>query len=217
MRCADVLHELAVPTGAVERNLVSDHLAHCPSCARWAERNTRLDQIWEATRAPELSSAAWDRIWANVSPALDAPVGTAPALGPVSPAPVIVISHPWRRTAVAVFVLAQAAAILAGVGLAWYQAQAPSSAPVRLSPQPLASVAAPGGTNAVSAPEPDPDSDSAATDALEEMVFNLPASGTSVISFDDKTLRNLALNENPNEVDPLFNGFNDLESQAGLQ
>ncbi len=217
MRCADVLHELAVPTGAVERNLVSDHLAHCPSCARWAERNARLDQIWEATRAPRTVVGRLGSDLGQRLPGARSPAGTALPSAPVSPAPVIVISHPWRRTAVAVFVLAQAARDPGRVGLAWYQAQAPSSARsvCRLNPwrrlrlrgfptrcrlqNPTLTLARPPPTRS------------------EEMVFNLPASGTSVISFDDKTLRNLALNENPNEVDPLFNGFNDLESQAGLQ
>ncbi|AGA24772.1 hypothetical protein [Singulisphaera acidiphila] len=192
MRCADVIHELAVPTGNFERAILVEHLDHCPSCARWAERNARLDQVWAATRAPELSAAAWDRIWANVSESLDQPQVMAPA--PFAP---VILPRPlWRRSAVAVFVLAQAAAILAGLGLAWHQA--PSSSPAHPQPRPMAVATAP----AVE---------------LSDMVFNLSSTGTSVISFDDKTLRNLALNENPYEVDPLFNGFNDLESQAGLQ
>jgi hypothetical protein len=197
MRCEDVIHELAAPTGDLERALLSDHLGNCPSCARWAERNARLDQIWDATRAPELSAAAWDRIWANVSKSLDQPVVTVPA--PSAP----VLPRPWRRSTVAVFALAQAAAILAGLGLAWHQA--PSSPPPRPQAPSMAIATAP--------VVPDPD----LVAAGEISVFNLPATGTSVISLDDKTLRNLALNENPNEVDPLFNGFNDLESQAGLQ
>lgn len=199
MRCADVIHELAAPTGNLERAILAEHLDHCSSCARWAERNVRLDQVWAATRAPELSAAAWDRIWANVSASLDQPQVTAPA--PFAP---VILPRPlWRRSAVAVFVLAQAAAILVGLGLAWHQA--PSSSPAHPQPRSMAAATAP-------APAPN-----LAVAELSDMVFNLPATGTSVISFDDKTLRNLALNENPYEVDPLFNGFNDLESQAGLQ
>ncbi|WP_406697965.1 hypothetical protein V5E97_03830 [Singulisphaera sp. Ch08] len=199
MRCVDVIHELATPTGALERAVLTDHLDHCPTCARWAERNVRLDRLWDATRPPDLSSAAWDRIWANVSETLDQPRVTVPAHS--APTPALVMSRSWRRSAVAVFALAQAAAILAGLGLAWNQAPVPTrpqprSIPVATTPAPLDLVAAA---------------------EVSELVFNLPATGTSVISFDDKTIRHLALNENPNEVDPLFNGFNDLESQAGLQ
>jgi len=200
MRCVDVIHELAAPTGDLERALLSDHLDNCPSCARWAERNVRLDQVWDATRAPELSAAAWDRIWANVSKSLDQPVVTVPA--PSAP----VIPRPWRRSAVAVFALAQAAAILAGLGLAWHQT--PSSLPTRPQPRSMAIATTP--VAPAAAPAPD-------LGAAVDIVFNLPSTGTSVISLDDKTLRNLALNENPNEVDPWFTGFNDLESQAGLQ
>jgi len=121
MRCGNVIRELSAPTGEPRAALLADHLAHCPSCARWAERNARLDQIWEATRPPELSAAAWDRLWADVSESLDrSRVTVAPA-----PAPALVlapaVARPWRRSAVAVFALAQAAAILVGFGLAWRQ------------------------------------------------------------------------------------------------
>jgi len=117
MRCGNVIRELSAPTGEPQAALLADHLAHCSSCARWAERNARLDQIWEATRPPELSAAAWDRLWANVSESLDpsrVTIPSAPALAPVG-------SRPWRRSAVAVFALAQAAAILVCFGLAWRQ------------------------------------------------------------------------------------------------
>ncbi|SIO40651.1 hypothetical protein SAMN05444166_4444 [Singulisphaera sp. GP187] len=211
MRCADVIHELAAPTGGLEQAVLSEHLENCPSCARWVERNARLGQIWDATRAPELSAVAWDRIWANVSESLDQPRVTVPA--PSAP----VIFRSWRRSAVVVFALAQAAAILAGLGLAWHHAPSPLRSPTPSQPRSVA--VAPTPVVPVSVPAPDPGTDPALVAALDvsDMVFNLPSTGTSVISLDDKTLRNLALNGNPYEVDPLFNGFNDLESQAGLQ
>jgi len=106
MRCSDVTRELSAPTGAFDPGTLAGHLASCPRCASWADRNAQLDRIWEATRPAELSDAAWDRIWAKASAALDRPAA------PARPAPVVL--RPWRRRAMTAFVLAEAAAILLG-------------------------------------------------------------------------------------------------------
>src|SRR4051812_39487671 len=114
MRCDDVIRELSAPTGDVAPDALAGHLAGCPGCASWSERSARLDQLWEATRPLEPSAVAWDRIWANVSEAIDRrSEGTA--------APAAARSRPWagrwHRSGVAAFAVAQAAVILIGFAL----------------------------------------------------------------------------------------------------
>jgi hypothetical protein len=104
MRCDDVIRELSVPTGAVDHTTLAEHVSGCARCAAWAEGGAKLERLWEATRPPELSDAAWGRIWENVSASIDRPK---------EPEPKVVA--PSRRAAFAVFALAQAAAILAMV------------------------------------------------------------------------------------------------------
>jgi hypothetical protein len=146
MRCDEVVRELAAPTANRDREAMAEHLSSCSSCAEWARRAEQLDRLWEATRPAELSPEVWDAVWAQIAPSLpcpatarheDAPMAGAtpsrngsgprifahPAPAPASaPAPVGTRSRgrPWRLvSAVALVGLAQAAAILVALGLAW--------------------------------------------------------------------------------------------------
>jgi hypothetical protein len=144
MRCDEVVRELAAPTENRDREAMAEHLSACSSCAEWARRAEDLDRLWGATRPAEPSPETWDAVWAQIAPSLpypatarheDAPRGGAtpsrngsgprifahPALEP-APAPVGTRSRgrPWRLvSAVALVGLAQAAAILVALGLAW--------------------------------------------------------------------------------------------------
>jgi len=203
MRCQEVIHHLSIqPVGAPPSALLNEHLAGCASCTAWAERNARLDRLWETTRGPELSAAAWDRIWSNVSESLE----PAPAPTLVSAPPLVVSSRSWRRPAMAIFALAQAAALLLAFGLAWRQS--PSS-PRPASPVPAANV--PTATVAEAAP-------TAAPEANEIPAFDISPDQLTLISLDDKTVHDLPKDESPNEVSlfslPMFNA---MESLASLQ
>jgi len=195
MRCGNVIRELSAPTGEPRSAILVDHLARCSSCARWAERNARLDEIWDATRPPELSAAAWDRLWANVSESLDRPQGAS------SPAPVTVpgspMGRPWHRSAMAAFALAQAAAILACFGLAWHHA------PTRGPSRPVSVASTPG----AGSPVP----------VVDLPAFEVSQDQFALISLDHGSIRNLERVESPNGIDPLFYGFNAIEAQAELQ
>ncbi len=70
-----------------------------------SDRDAALSQLWDATRPVEPDDAAWDAIWARVRERIDPPTD----------APLKLPARPWRRTAVAVFLVAQAAALLAAV------------------------------------------------------------------------------------------------------
>jgi hypothetical protein len=117
MHCADVIEELAVSTEPASAAL-AEHLARCPDCATWFERNARLSQLWEATRPQEPTPAAWAVVWADLAQKLATP-----------PAPVLPLApmRPWQRWAAATFGIAQAAALLAGA--VWLGSQ-PSPTPV---------------------------------------------------------------------------------------
>ena len=86
------------------------HRAACPECAA-------LARIWEATRPIEPSAPAWDDVWAGVTSRLDAqpqdviPFATA-------------ARSPFRLRLIR---LAQAAAVLAAVGLGWTQFGGPTA------------------------------------------------------------------------------------------
>lgn len=112
MRCVDVIRELSTPTGDPESAPLAEHLDRCPQCAAWARRDARLGRLWEATRPPELSEFAWERIWANISDKLDRPTAPIPAPRPSSP-------RNWRRLAIPALIIAQAAAVLISVTLLW--------------------------------------------------------------------------------------------------
>ncbi len=134
MHCDEVVRELATPTAAWDRAAMAEHLAACPDCAGWARRAEHLDQLWDATRPAEPSPEAWDSVWASITQALPgaaepAAAGVQPSRngsGPrivAPPAPAPVASRPRgysrRIAAIALVGLAQAAAILVALGLAW--------------------------------------------------------------------------------------------------
>ncbi len=140
MRCEEVERELAAPTPGCDRAAMADHLAVCPSCAAWAQDAERLDRLWEATRPAEPSPEAWDAVWSGISAALDRrslaavpPPLSQPALGLAEPGGIREHTWPRPRTAgrrwgvgaMALIGLAQAAAILIAIGLAWQPAPRP--------------------------------------------------------------------------------------------
>lgn len=71
MRCVDVTEKLSNWSGPCDDPAVTDHLARCPRCAAWAERDARLGRLWEATRPAEPSADEWDGVWGRISDALD--------------------------------------------------------------------------------------------------------------------------------------------------
>jgi hypothetical protein len=143
MRCDEVIRELAAPTDDRESAALAAHLGGCPSCSEWARQAARLDRLWDATRPPDPSPEAWASVWANVARSLPSAAaddeaqavrarpsrnGTASKIvaHPAPPTPAANPPRTWRMGAIALMVLAQAAAILVALGLAW---RGPSSGP----------------------------------------------------------------------------------------
>jgi len=194
MRCVDVIRELAVPTDHLRASGVEEHLARCPRCAAWAEGNARLDRVWDATRPPALAPAEIERLWANVSAALDRRESAVPALklapAPTSdPSPVLPPSRPWRRVALRGFACAQAAVLLIGCALVLKyhgDPQRPATESEIAVASPLASV-------------------------------SIDQQQTVVISFGQGVKVRDDLANNDNGVDPLYSMFNAVEALAALQ
>ena len=67
MRCDELIQEIATPNGRLTRSDMAQHLADCPSCAKWSDSATRLDQVWAATRPLEPSNEAFDSLWSSLS------------------------------------------------------------------------------------------------------------------------------------------------------
>ncbi len=138
MRCEEVERELAAPSPGRDRGVMADHLAACPACSAWARDADRLDRLWEATRPAEPSAEAWDAVWSGISAALDGPSAAVagpqavPAFAePGDRADTRPRSRParrWRLGAIALVGLAQAAAILIAIGLAWQPTPRPDDA-----------------------------------------------------------------------------------------
>jgi len=154
MRCVEALEELAAPRGR-DSTALAAHLAHCPRCAAHARQGTQFDRLWEATRPEEPTPETWATVWAQVTQTLD----TAPILRfrpSDAPRP-----HPWRRRAVAMFGIAQAAALLVG---AWLVTRPDPGRPTRARTQTQAGLALKPATNepkakgeeTVARPDPDP-------------------------------------------------------------
>jgi hypothetical protein len=117
MRCVDVIEKLAVLTGPPSAEL-AEHMARCPHCAAWAERDARLGQYWEATRPEEPGAAVWASVWAKVTQALEGTPVAPLTLAVSSPRPDLsAVARPWQRWAWASFGIAQAAVLLVGAWL----------------------------------------------------------------------------------------------------
>ena len=114
MRCPEVIHELAVPTDDRDSRALQAHLAECPSCSLWAERDAQLSHLWEATRPNAPSQATWGSLWSRVSDSLEHPALTGPATIHARGA-----SRARKLARFGLVVLAQAAAVLVTVGVMW--------------------------------------------------------------------------------------------------
>lgn len=189
MHCDDVIRELSAPTGALAPEALADHLAGCPGCASWSRRDARLDRLWEATRPPEPSAVAWDRMWANVSEALDRRAAARPVSVPApAPAPaMVVVRGRWHRSGLVAFAVAQAAVILIGFGLV-------------LGMRPAAD-----GRRPTIAEPPAP----LVFDQGQVPLISLDGQGVHV--------RDLARNDNPDAIDPYYSMFNQVESLVVVQ
>lgn len=196
MRCSDVTRELSAPTGSVNPAALEAHLAGCVRCASWAEQSTALDRVWESTRPAELSDAAWERIWSEVSPALE-PWPSARPDTSASPSP-------RPRSAVMAFVVAEAAAIFLGfTALMWTAGR----------PAPLAGPAAP----AVAQGEPRTNENAVASLTVR-VDYEFGEDEVPLISLDNHSVRDVVQNENPYAIDPFgLPVFNNFESLASLQ
>jgi hypothetical protein len=126
MRCEQVIRELAAPSDDRDSLALASHLKTCPKCTTWAQRAAELDHLWIATRPAEPSSGTWETVWSNVVASLES---TIPAnrdnefarsdrrsqFDGHSDRPSRTLQS-WSLVAMA---LAQAAAILVAVTLAW--------------------------------------------------------------------------------------------------
>jgi hypothetical protein len=150
MQCNEVIRELAVPTDDRDSAALAEHLASCPSCARWAKRDAQFDRLWITTRPVEPSPQVWDGVWVHVASSLDSsPPAKFEALAPhvatlngsiprvetpfglprvSSPR-----SRPWNWAAVGLIGLAQAAAVLLAVGLTWRTSTKSQEIPIAIS------------------------------------------------------------------------------------
>lgn len=174
MRCDEVILELAAPTADHDPAAMAEHLAGCEACAEWARRAEQLDRLWDATRPVEPSPAAWNAVWSNIAENL-AERETRPAQAPMA----LPIATPARRprpgrwiAAVALVGLAQAAAVLVALGLAW---QTSSKAPeARLANLNRSTPTAPAAIR---------------SERLVDPVVDIEAGGLMVIRFDGRSSR----------------------------
>jgi hypothetical protein len=127
MYCEDAIRKLAVPSDERDPQALAEHLAACPSCARWAERAALLDRLWQATSPGEPDAHTWDQVWAGVAGALGRTRWDSEASGRVAtsiqPNPASGVAHrhahrQWIWPAIGLIGVAQAAAVLLVVGLA---------------------------------------------------------------------------------------------------
>jgi hypothetical protein len=136
MHCDELMRELAVPTDDRDSAALAEHLAICPSCGHWAQRDAQFDRLWNATRPSEPSSQAWDTVWGQIASALDSPaplelkalatpIATSNGSVPRLETPPGLTAAPsrsrrWNWAAIGLIGLAQAAAVLLlVVGSTW--------------------------------------------------------------------------------------------------
>ncbi len=140
MRCEEVTRELAAPSDCRDDQALANHLGHCKKCADWADRAAKLDRLWDVTRPADPGSEAWGTLWTSVNEALDSS-GPNKAHRPWrargservsgdSPHQSSRDARFWRGLAmVGTIVLAQAAAILLAISLAWHSPTEPAGVP----------------------------------------------------------------------------------------
>jgi hypothetical protein len=135
MHCDEVIRELAVPTDERDSAALAEHLASCHQCSVWATRDAEFEYLWNATRSGEPSGQDWDTVWSHIASSLDSTtsaetkeyrVPNAPLNGP---APLVETpirsfsrssrSRSWKRSAIVVIGVAQAAGVLLAVGITW--------------------------------------------------------------------------------------------------
>ncbi len=144
MNCDEVIRELAVPTGDHDPGALAGHIAHCPTCALWAQRANQLDRLWELTRPAEPARDVWYSRWMGVTEALESasPAGAEKAFTPsfhgrngtsveinARPAPRQRSTWSRRWVAIGLVGLARAAAILLAVTLTWRLSTSSPTAP----------------------------------------------------------------------------------------
>lgn len=199
-RCDEVTRALAAPgaAGPGPEDL-AEHLAACPACAARAEQDAALGRLWEATRPVEPTGAAWDALWARVSDRLDA--------AEAAPAVVAFPARPRGRAAVHLFIVAQAAALLAAVTLAL--AHRPGSD----GPRPDAALTASAGAEA-GLPEPGDGRDVRVVIARDTIVID--PGEIVVIREDEQGLHpvELVLDDRSNTLDGYYALYNAFESMA---
>jgi hypothetical protein len=139
MHCDEVIRELVVPTDDRDSAAVAEHLANCPSCSGWAERDAQLDRLWNATRPIEPSPQVWGTVWARIASSLDSstPTEFEAVASPMATLNGSVLhversrgltaastrSRPWNWAAIGLIGLAQAAAVLLAVEWAWHSSR----------------------------------------------------------------------------------------------
>jgi hypothetical protein len=139
MNCDEVIRELVVPTDDRDSAAVAEHLANCPSCSGWAERDAQFDRLWNATRPIEPSPQVWGTVWAHIASSLDSstPAEFEAVASPMATlngsvlhierslglTPASSRSRPWNWAAIGLIGLAQAAAVLLAVEWAWHSSR----------------------------------------------------------------------------------------------
>ena len=129
MRCDEVIRELAVPTDDRDADRAGRTPGRLPVLRRVGPSRRPARSTLGRDPAPEPSPDAWDSVWANIDQALQSPAdsrkraATSPKVfahpGPARMQPA---DRPRTRRVMAIAMmvgLAQAAAILIAVGLAW--------------------------------------------------------------------------------------------------
>ena len=232
MQCDKVTRELAVPTDDRDPASLAEHLAQCPSCARWADRAAQFERLWEATRPAEPTGEMWDTVWTQVARAVDqsTPVEqkaftlrTSSRNGSAArteKSPVLTGLSPGLRTrrlmAIGSLGIAQAAAIFIAVSLSWQ--------PAAKSPQPLV------GDTSVARSVVETDSNPmVSTDGIEIeegrlIVIRFEGPAARVVDFTPEgtpprrptfAKQRVGLPELPG-VDPMYLAFNEVEGIANL-
>lgn len=150
MRCDDVIRELAVPSDDRNSAALAGHLASCPQCDAWAQRDSQFDRLWDATRPVEPSAQVWDEVWSQLAASLDASRPAESSIQLASPNGSATLldmkrrstarlprSRSWKWVAITLVGLAQAAAVLFVVRSTWWisaKSQDPSFASTNKTP-----------------------------------------------------------------------------------